>query len=55
MRICRKMLDCLGASDKSAAIFKATEEVIGEGKSLTGNMGGEAFLNGMTDTIIAKL
>ncbi|MDR6221764.1 hypothetical protein J2750_000196 [Methanococcoides alaskense] len=28
MRICRKMLDYLGKSDKSAAIFKATEEAL---------------------------
>ncbi|WP_440953610.1 hypothetical protein [Methanococcoides sp. FTZ1] len=36
-------------------VFKATEDVIGEGKYLTYNMGGDATLSGMTAAIIAKL
>ncbi|NYT18729.1 MAG: isocitrate/isopropylmalate dehydrogenase family protein, partial [Methanosarcinales archaeon] len=49
------MLDYLGESDKAAAIFKATEDAIGEGKYLTYDMGGDATLSEMTDAIIAKL
>ncbi len=49
------MLDYLGESKQAAAIFKATEEVISEGKSLTYDMGGNASLSKMTDAIIARL
>jgi isocitrate dehydrogenase len=49
------MLDYLGESDKSAQIFKATEDVISEGKHLTYDLGGNAALSEMTDAIISKL
>lgn len=47
------MLGYLGESEQSAAIFKATERVISEGKYLTYDLGGNAKLSEMTD-VIAK-
>jgi len=49
------MLDYLDEADKAAQIFKATEDVISEGKHLTYDLGGNAALSEMTDAIIAKL
>ncbi|WP_321420557.1 isocitrate/isopropylmalate dehydrogenase family protein [uncultured Methanomethylovorans sp.] len=45
------MLGYLGESEQSAAIFKATERVISEGKYLTYDLGGNAKLSEMTDAI----
>jgi len=47
------MLGYLGESEQSAAIFRATERVISEGKYLTYDLGGNAKLSEMTD-VIAK-
>ncbi len=49
------MLDYLGEGDKAAAIFKATENVISEGKTITYDLGGSAKLSEMTNAIVAKL
>jgi isocitrate dehydrogenase len=49
------MLDYLGEKDNANAIFKATEEVISEGKYVTYDMGGSARLSEMTDAIVSKI
>lgn len=49
------MLDYLGEKDNANAIFKATEEVISEGKYITYDMGGSAKLSEMTDAIVNKI
>ena len=45
------MLDYLGEKKKSEAIFKATREVIAEGKEVTYDLGGSAGLSEMADAI----
>ena len=45
------MLDYLGEKKKSEAIFKATREVIAEGKKVTYDLGGSAGLSEMADAI----
>ena len=45
------MLEYLGESAQSAAIFRATERVISEGKYVTYDLGGNAKLSEMTDAI----
>ncbi len=45
------MLDYLGEKKKSEAIFKATQEVIAEGKHVTYDLGGSAKLSEMADAI----
>ena len=47
------MLDYLGESEQSKAIFAATEKVIAEGKYVTYDLGGNAKMSEMTD-VIAK-
>ena len=48
------MLDYLGEKEKAAAIFKATEEVIAEGKQVTYDLGGNARLSEMTNAIAER-
>lgn len=45
------MLDYLGEKKQSEAIFKATREVIAEGKKVTYDLGGNASLSEMSDAI----
>jgi len=45
------MLEYLGEKSKSEAIFKATREVIAEGKRVTYDLGGNAGLSEMSDAI----
>jgi len=45
------MLDYLGETERSDAIFEATQRVIAEGKYLTYDLGGSAKLSEMTDAI----
>jgi isocitrate dehydrogenase len=45
------MLDYLGEKEKAEAIFKATREVIAEGKKVTYDLGGSAGLSEMADAI----
>lgn len=45
------MLGYLGETEKSAAIFRATEHVISEGKYVTYDLGGNAKLSEMTNEI----
>lgn len=45
------MLEYLGESEQSAAIFRATERVISEGKYVTYDLGGNAKLSEMTNAI----
>ncbi len=45
------MLDYLGEKKQSEAIFKATREVIAEGKKVTYDLGGNASLSQMSDAI----
>ncbi|TGC11322.1 isocitrate/isopropylmalate dehydrogenase family protein [Methanolobus halotolerans] len=45
------MLDYLGESEQSKAIFAATEKVISEGKYVTYDLGGSAKMSEMTDAI----
>jgi isocitrate dehydrogenase len=45
------MLGYLGESAQSAAIFRATERVISEGKYVTYDLGGNAKLSEMTNAI----
>lgn len=45
------MLGYLGESEQSAAIFRATERVISEGKYVTYDLGGNAKLSEMTNAI----
>jgi isocitrate dehydrogenase len=45
------MLDYLGEKKKAEAIFKATREVIAEGKKVTYDVGGNAGLSEMADAI----
>ncbi len=45
------MLDYLGEKKKSEAVFKATREVIAEGKQVTYDLGGSAKLSEMADAI----
>ena len=45
------MLDYLGEKEKADAVFKATREVIGEGKSVTYDLGGSAHLSEMAEAI----
>jgi isocitrate dehydrogenase len=49
------MLDYLEEKENSEAIFRATEEVIAEGKTLTYDLGGDAKLSEMVDAIIKKM
>ena len=49
------MLDYLGESENSKAIFEATEKVISEGKKVTYDMGGHAKSSEMVDEIIKKI
>ncbi|MDK2892865.1 isocitrate/isopropylmalate dehydrogenase family protein [Methanohalophilus sp.] len=49
------MLDYLGEKENAEAIFKATEDVIAEGKTVTYDLGGTAKLSEMTDAIISKI
>ncbi len=48
------MLDYLGEKKQSEAIFKATREVIAEGKKVTYDMGGNASLSQMSDAIAER-
>jgi isocitrate dehydrogenase len=48
------MLDYLREKEKAAAIFKATEEVIAEGKQVTYDLGGNARLSEMTNAIAER-
>jgi isocitrate dehydrogenase len=45
------MMDYLGEKKKAEAIFKATREVIAEGKKVTYDLGGSAGLSEMADAI----
>ncbi len=45
------MLEYLGEKEKADAIFKATREVIAEGKSVTYDLGGTAHLSEMAEAI----
>ena len=45
------MLEHLGEKKKSEAVFKATREVIAEGKKVTYDLGGTARLSEMADAI----
>jgi len=49
------MLDYLGEKENAEAIFKATEEVIAEGKAVTYDLAGNAKLSEMTDAIVCKI
>jgi isocitrate dehydrogenase (NAD+) len=48
------MLDYLGEKKKSEAIFKATQEVIAEGKYVTYDLGGTARLSKMADAVAER-
>ncbi len=48
------MLEYLGEKKKSEAIFKATEAVIAEGKTVTYDLGGNAKLSEMANAIAGK-
>ncbi len=48
------MLDYLGEGKKSEAIFKATRDVIAEGKNITYDLGGRARLSEMAEAIAEK-
>jgi len=48
------MLEYLGEKKKSEAIFKATREVIAEGKKVTYDLGGTARLSEMADAIAER-
>lgn len=48
------MLEYLGEKDKADAIFKATEEVIADGKTVTYDLGGNAKLSEMADEIAGR-
>jgi isocitrate dehydrogenase len=48
------MLDYLGEKKKADAIFKATREVISEGKRVTYDLGGSARLSEMADAIVDR-
>ena len=48
------MIGYLGERDKMEAIFKATEEVIAEGKKVTYDLGGNARLSEMAEAIAEK-
>ncbi|HYW01244.1 MAG TPA: isocitrate/isopropylmalate dehydrogenase family protein [Candidatus Acidoferrum sp.] len=48
------MLEYLGEKKKSEAIFKATEAVIAEGKTVTYDLGGNAKLSEMANAVAAK-
>jgi isocitrate dehydrogenase len=45
------MLEYLGEKEKADAIFKATKEVIEEGKKVTYDLGGNARLSEMAEAI----
>ncbi len=49
------MLDYMGEKDKADAIFKATEEVIADGKKVTYDLGGNAKLSEMADEIARRM
>jgi len=48
------LLEYLGEKKKSKAIFEATEEVIGEGKKVTYDLGGDARLSEMTEAVAER-
>jgi len=48
------MVEYLGEKQISDAIFKATEDVINEGKHVTYDLGGSATLSQMTDQIASR-
>ncbi len=48
------MLDYLGETKKSEAIFKATQEVIAEGKHVTYDLGGTARLSEMAEAVAER-
>jgi isocitrate dehydrogenase len=48
------MLEYIGEKDKSKAVFKATQEVIAEGKQVTYDLGGKARLSEMTHAIAER-
>ena len=48
------MLDYLGEKDRAKAVFKATEEVIAEGKRVTYDLGGSARLSEMAGEIAKR-
>ncbi len=49
------MLDYLGETEKSLALYQAVTDVIGEGKDVTYDLGGKAGTSQMADAIIKKL
>ena len=49
------MLDYLGEKEKAEAIFKATESVIAEGKTVTYDLGGSAKTSEMAEAIAKKV
>ncbi len=49
------MLHFIGEEEAAQRIYKAVSEVIGEGKSVTYDLGGDAKTSEMADAIIAKL
>ena len=48
------MLEYLGEKEKADAVFKATREVIGEGKKVTYDLGGTARLSEMSEAIAER-
>lgn len=48
------MLEYIGEKEASRAIFKATEDVIAEGKTITYDMGGRAKLSEMAEAIAGR-
>jgi len=48
------MLEYLGEKEKADAVFKATWEVISEGRKVTYDLGGTARLSEMSDAIVER-